>query len=141
MPYDGRMPDELFKSIMEDWRKEAGGSYVEPPNELCHYTSGPGLHGILSSNSIWGGNYAFMNDRSEFNYGRDLFTAMLAERAHASQDEQIRRILVAAMEPNIFEVFDLYLACFCEEPDLLSQWRGYGGQDSRYCLRFSTPHL
>jgi hypothetical protein len=46
---------------------------------------------------------------------------------------------VVGMEPAI--AADLYLTCFCEEGDLLSQWRGYGGNDGRYCIQFDASRL
>jgi hypothetical protein len=126
---------------MDEWRRKAGESWSKPPDALYHYTSGQGFHGILTSNSLWGGNYAFMNDRSEFQYARDLLSSMLAVRLEKVAHSTTAEVMKAAMHPLALEGFDLYVACFCEEPDLLSQWRGYGGQDSRYCLHFATAHL
>jgi hypothetical protein len=114
---------------------------VQPPEQLYHYTSGSGLHGILRTNTLLGGNHAFMNDRSEFQYGQDLLAASLADLLQRETNPILQRILSEAAKPAAFDPFDLYLTCFCEEADLLSQWRGYGGQGSRYCLEVASVML
>lgn len=34
-----------------------------------------------------------------------------------------------------------YVACFCEDDDLLSQWRGYGNSGAGYAIGFDTKRL
>jgi len=83
-----------------------------------------------------------MNDRTEFTYGFDLLRESARQRlSSVITDELDRRFYeaVATMDPPI--TADLYLTCFCEEGDLLSQWRGYGAQDSRYCIQFDSAGL
>ena len=36
---------------------------------------------------------------------------------------------------------DEYIACFCENGDLLSQWRGYGAIGNGYALGFAAKHV
>src|SRR5437868_1171502 len=60
---------EPFKSMQELSRKFLIELFAEAPAELFHYTNASGLHGILRSSTILGGNYAFMNDITEFTYG------------------------------------------------------------------------
>jgi hypothetical protein len=36
---------------------------------------------------------------------------------------------------------EFYLACFCTECDLLSQWRAYGSAEGRFCISFETEDL
>jgi hypothetical protein len=82
-----------------------------------------------------------MNDRSEFQYGYRLLHASLLRAAKSASSDGLRTALLLAAHDNWFDEFDLYLTCFCEGEDLLSQWRGYGGQVSRYCLKFETLNL
>ena len=112
-----------------------------PPDFLYHYTSAGGLHGILESGVIRGSNFAFMNDRSEFTYGAALLHRLIRERLNRAVAGAVHRFYEIAAEPDSASDLDLYLSCFCEEGDLLSQWRGYGNASSRYCIEFATDHL
>jgi len=79
-----------------------------------------------------------MNDASEFNYGvkmlRLIASGRFEQSAEVGFDQRVlgRLAVTTRAIPNA----DLYFTSFCAKGDLLSQWRGYGGQDSRYCLEF-----
>jgi hypothetical protein len=77
-----------------------------------------------------------MNDRSEFTYGSGLLRTLAEERLNASSSDFDRAILKLVIDGEPSIEYDAYLTCFCETGDLLSQWRGYGTQDSRYCIEF-----
>ena len=47
------------------------------PEMLYHYTSAYGLYGILSSGILRAGNFSYLNDSSEIQYGRNLAQDML----------------------------------------------------------------
>lgn len=111
------------------------------PEYLYHYTSGPGLYGILSTSTFWGGNYAFMNDRSEFIYGHELLRASLRRAAESTTDSRLRISTDIMSSPIWLRDLSLFLTCFCEAGDLLSQWRGYGSQASRFCLKLRSEEL
>ena len=122
--------------MQERSRKYLLELFAEAPSELFHYTSAAGLHGMLESKTILGGNYAFMNDKTEFTYGTRLLGEIAEERggsAASSFDAEVLRSIVES-ERRITSA-DLYLTCFCAKGDLLSQWRGYGNSDSRYCMQ------
>jgi hypothetical protein len=42
------------------------------PDDLYHYTTAAGLHGILESNTLWGTHAAYLNDSQETLYGMRL---------------------------------------------------------------------
>src|SRR3978361_1076702 len=96
---------------------------ILPP--LFHYTSGEGLLAILRTGNLRGSNFTFMNDRSEFTYGAALLRQLCEERLTSSTGEFERAILELAAQGEPPADADLYLTCFCEKGDLLSQWRGY----------------
>src|SRR2546428_273676 len=115
-----------FGAIQQQCLADLNKFFGRAPKELFHYTSGGGLYGILRSSQLRGSNYTFMNDRSEFTYGFDLLRNLAKERLPGSNLSELDRRFyeaVVGMEPPI--TADLYLTCFCEEGDLLSQWRGY----------------
>jgi hypothetical protein len=123
-------------SIIEEEMKHAwAAAQSTPPARLYHYTDAQGLHGILSSGRFWATNIGFLNDRSELKYGCAIVTEALERRAHASSKLEREFIERALRVFNVFDgLFELYVACFCEDGDLLSQWRGYGGNGVGYAV-------
>jgi hypothetical protein len=61
---------------------------------------------------------------------------VVEERAQSPLEETDQDYYEAILRSRNPIVSDLYLVCFCAERDLLSQWRGYGGAGSRYCIQF-----
>ncbi|MGW6659358.1 DUF2971 domain-containing protein [Rhodococcus sp. NPDC055024] len=123
---------------------------------LYHYTTAPGLLGILApipngpglehvntsalgSFSLWATDAGFLNDTGELQYGRAQLRREL--RAHvppgSSLDGAVTR-LDAILDGTLGDPYEVspgdrdtdrrsvYATCFCERGDLLSQWRGYG---------------
>lgn len=66
-------------------------------HNFWHYTSLSVLFSILDGNEFWASNVRFSNDAME---------------------ERMLKL-------NDMETRDDYIVCFCEEDDMLSQWRGY----------------
>jgi hypothetical protein len=109
---------------------------------LAHYTNLSGLFGIIDTGELWASNVAFLNDREELLHGvkcaRRALSTILNDRKLGQWGEAIGRVveeIEAGRLPNT------YAACFCEKPDLLSQWRGYAGNEQGVCLVFSAAGL
>jgi hypothetical protein len=64
-------------------------------------------------------------------------------RAGATKSDPIRELLERTSETfNSFDgMFDVYLACFCEEGDLLSQWRAYGANGGGFCIGLESRDI
>lgn len=124
------MTASIIASVQWEWQEELRNGGNGQPDFLYHYTSGQGLHGILSTGSMWGTNHSFMNDRSEFEYGLNLLRTAIADRVKTTGAPEVRLVLDEAVRFLNAGHDDLYLTCFCEAADLLSQWRGYGAQDT-----------
>jgi len=102
---------------------------------LHHYTSGAGLLGIFDSDSVWATLIHSLNDSKEFGHAIDQarsyllspevtstdFTAYLLSKRLAESLDQISRL-------------NVYVACFSELEDSLSQWRGYCPSGFGYSL-------
>lgn len=113
------------------------------PGRLYHYTSAGGLVGIMSSGVLRASNFSYLNDSTEIEYGRQLAQDVIRERLKTEQ-APINRKVLAHVQKAIEDVgkgIHFYLACFCTEPDLLSQWRGYGSAKERFCIGFDTEDL
>jgi len=130
----------LRTAILEGWMR-----YHTPiPSILFHYTTAEGLIGILNSFSFWMTNLRYMNDLSELQYATDLIAEILESKSleYASNDvlrEWFQRVR------NTFSPFDggtqVFATCFCENGNLLSQWRAYGGKGGGYAIGLDFFHL
>ena len=53
----------------------------------------------------------------------------------------IGTIITELKRPPLRGVLGFFVACFTEEGDDLSQWRGYGGGEGGYSIEFDSVHL
>ncbi len=115
----------------------------EMPERLYHYTDIHGLMGILESNSLWASAAYYLNDSSEIEYGCSL---LLKELPHWVELNKGSKRFAARILAILYGVFshphsklsrssNIYVACFCEGDNLLSQWRAYS-QKGGYALGF-----
>ncbi|MFC0452365.1 DUF2971 domain-containing protein [Rhodococcus jostii] len=137
---------------------------------LYHYTSTAGLLGILSpvgqpsgwdakitttagSFSLWATDVVYLNDTKELQYGRkQLLRELRAPVAPGSAMDGTVTWLEGVLGGHLDDPFEVasdiygpdrlnfYAACFCEDGDLLSQWRGYGS-DKGYAIGFRKSAL
>jgi hypothetical protein len=126
----------------------------ERPKSLFHYTTAAGLLGILRESVLWATEARFLNDAQEAVYARDLLVSALHDienpaaldsthPAHSfadSFDEVFRRYMSYVEEELGSETLPVYVTCFCESGDLLSQWRAYGS-DHGYAIELETDAL
>ena len=108
-----------------------------PPSTLFHYTTASGLSSILSTGRIWATDLEYLNDSRELRYGLELLRdAMLAhEDGRWSRDVDV--ILGFRELPPAQRIM---VTCYCEDGDLLGQWRGYGAS-AGYSIGFDTGAL
>jgi hypothetical protein len=125
-----------------------------PPEFVYHYTNASGLLGIISKGTLWMTDIEFMNDAEELAYARSSVLDELRVRAYeigppdkrgpdAGRAETLTSIaeeLEQSPQGHPSRTYHVYAACFCQEGDLLSQWRAYGG-DSGYAIGFRTSSL
>ncbi|NVI84061.1 DUF2971 domain-containing protein [Janthinobacterium sp. BJB401] len=111
------------------------------PKELTHYTTLGGLVGILESNTLWASNALFLNDKSELLHGFEA--AKLAVKVDTASAER-KWIKAVIDELSIIEddgLADAFITCFCERPDVLSLWRGYGATEQGVAITFDGPTI
>jgi hypothetical protein len=102
---------------------------------IYHYTTISGLIGIVTSRELWASDSQFLNDGTELSYARDIFFSEVQKLGLAPLEDGGYKVAGRSLEQ-----FRMFIACFCEDGDLLSQWRGYGA-DQGYALGFDTEQL
>jgi hypothetical protein len=96
-----------------------------------HYTDYGAFANIVMKKDLWLTDAGFSNDSEELEHGRAFIDKMLDLQANNGAIPDIRQISkdVAELEAKAKDRKDtleaVYVCCFCESGDLLSQWRGY----------------
>jgi hypothetical protein len=80
-----------------------------------------------------------MNDTSEYIYANQIIEEVT--KAYAAHHPGFAGYQWACHQNPLELGLDVYAACFCEEGDLLSQWRSYARQGTGYAIEFSWPKL
>lgn len=129
--------------------RECGIGRVTPPRGMVyHYTNADGLKGIIEKNQLWATSAYFLNDSTEIVYGyellKDLLDDWLAKKL-LSRENSLSQELAKNLKKGFGGILlnrqflePIYLACFCEDDNLLSQWRAYGPSGG-YSLGFTIP--
>lgn len=112
-----------------------------PPEHLFHYTDLDGVKGILSSKSLWMSKFTASNDISEITLAISHFQNFVASRVGALAEAEGEFLREAAAQLDGFRRTNICVASFCEQPDLLSQWRSYGNDGRGIALGFDTRTL
>ncbi|QRO87202.1 DUF2971 domain-containing protein [Kytococcus sedentarius] len=109
----------------------------QPPHpsveRVWHYTNAAGVIGLITSSQVWATSVGSLNDTAEFAHGIGVLEEQLAL---VLQSRHVHPVQKAFMQNAVdlarasIDVSPLYVFCASEEPDSLSQWRGYGGEVS-----------
>jgi hypothetical protein len=118
-----------------------------PRSVLFHYTTAEGLKGIIEENYVRATSAYFLNDSTEITYGCKILARVLDEweTRHSLAQNSLSLGLLRELKQSFGEdlprmnlIHPIYLACFCQDDNLLSQWRAYG-QAGGYSLGFAIP--
>src|SRR6266851_7492318 len=126
--------DEAIRDLTQSFQSVSLKPMNARPDVLYHYTSAQGLLGIITSGVLRAGNFSFFNDSSELTYGQDLVRDVVVEEL-GNVPNQLLQLMSLRLQHRLYafsDEFDFYLCCFCEDADLLSQWRAYGSSGSRF---------
>lgn len=120
---------------------------------LFHYTTAAGLLGILQSSALWATDLRFLNDAQEAVYARELFVEAVrrTDNPALQPDHPLHNVAQSfgeefagykemVAEELLSPAFPVYVTCFCESGDLLSQWRAYGS-DHGYAIEVNADAL
>lgn len=108
--------------------------------KLCHYTTLEGALGIITGRDLWLSHLRFSNDDDEFLYGLKLVGNELDALAEATPADAGRVQLINDVKARIDEQREqpIYISCFCEHDNLLSQWRGYADNGGGVSIEFDA---
>jgi len=114
------------------------------PELLYHYTDAAGLVGIVTTAELWATDALYLNDASEFTYifeliGEELQQIKESWHLHPPGAAEVVGMIEFARELALDALRDktsFFVACFCEEKDLLSQWRGYARGTGGFAIGF-----
>ena len=126
-------PAQSLLTNIQIWRASAQSR--DTVGLLYHYTNAAGLLGIVEQNKIWATHINYLNDASELIYARTLVEGALKqsqEQTKSPVDREFFRRAVACFD--VSQTMDVFVSCFCEEGDLLSQWRGYAQAGEGYSI-------
>nr|WP_256433563.1 DUF2971 domain-containing protein [Myxococcus sp. CA040A] len=141
-PNTAKEADDLEQSLTSDF----DALDKNPPKILFHYTTPDGLLGILKTEKLWFSQTGFLNDSVEATYAHSLICTAIDERLKSPPTPAVNELLLRARKSaDIFgaksSAISSYIACFCEEGDLLSQWRGYGSSGVGFSIGMQAQHL
>lgn len=117
----------------------------ERPKKVYHYCSLETFFSIFSNSTIRLSNISKSNDTEEITYLLPKITRFCAKLFNKYNDELPDNYKL--QKDFINDAFDIkfgetslnfYVMCFSEEPDLLSQWRGYANDACGVSIGFST---
>ena len=118
------------------------------PKIIYHYTTQDGLIGILKYRALWATKIHYLNDASELIEPLRIAEnelEILARQFHAEgmKNDQLTKDIYDRMLYDIqsWKSINIYVASFCTQGDLLSQWRGYGVPSSAYAIGFDSQKL
>lgn len=109
---------------------------------LYHYTDGTALASIVEHTNLRATDFRYLNDRFELNYAWRKFVrrlVRLSEQAgsyNPAWHNQLDALDLMGAR-NLLDIDDpVFVACFSELGDDLSQWRGYGDHGRGFALGF-----
>ncbi|MFX4223349.1 MAG: DUF2971 domain-containing protein [Thalassobaculum sp.] len=133
---------KIGRSVFDTYINNKNSAESQEPDIIWHYTSTEGLLGICETNEIWASNTNFLNDSSELKYGIRFFQNRINILIDESESFFIKTIgqkLVHHLENSAPD--DTYVASFTRNPDLLSQWKGYGSTTGSFSIGFDTRKI
>jgi len=140
---------DAFRKLctLNSQRFEVENKLIPPNNLLYHYTTAEGLKGIIEDHEIWATSAYYLNDSAEVAYGCKIVTeALISWLLKRNPSDKSFAVAMAEMLRAVFsrDLSDasahrpVFLACFCENDNLLSQWRFYG-QSGGYSIGLAVP--
>lgn len=109
---------------------------------LYHYTSLDALLGILKHKTLWATSVHYLNDASETELGLQLMRELVSRELINAEGihKEFLAFLTPWLEVDLLRSPSVYVLCFSETRNDLSQWRGYTPHGRGVCLGINV-HL
>lgn len=114
---------------------------AKPPGPIYHYTSNEGFLGITQTKTLWASKLHYLNDSTEFAYAIRLVRETLENRSKLERGPWNKFYGMALKQMGSIENVHVFVACFSEVGDLLSQWRGYCPNSVGYSVAFGEAQM
>jgi Protein of unknown function (DUF2971) len=134
-----KTPKEVFETLYRNRRYEHETKFINfVTPTIYHYTNISSFIEIFRSKRLFASRSEFLNDMTEFRYGQQIAIEQIDALEKIS-----KHTLFAAKMKNAFgtDVMSPFIACFCGDGDLLSQWRGYSHQGQGISVGFRADIL
>jgi hypothetical protein len=114
---------------------------------VYHYTDTQAFKGVIEKAALWATDFRYLNDSGELVYTWAAFVERLDQlvaqpgdysEAYRAQLEALR--LMNARDLMLFDDA-MFVACFTELPDAVSQWTGYGDKGRGLALGFDSERI
>jgi hypothetical protein len=114
---------------------------------VYHYTDTQAFAGIVEKAALWATDFRYLNDSRELRYAWDPFVAKLrqlsSELGEYSEAYAAQLKALELMESIDLMGFDdsMFVACFTELRDAVSQWSRYGANGHGIALGFDSERI
>lgn len=115
---------------------------------LYQYTDAQALAGIVKDCAIRATDFRYLNDSLELSYVWDEFVARLRSLSETEDDDQAHAYLVMLdaiqrLKADDIRTYDqgIFVACFTELRDAVSQWSRYGANGHGVALGFDVEKM
>ena len=122
---------ELMSATSQFW-EETGALMADrpfPDNGLVHhYTSIDAAISIIENQELFSSNIAYLNDSNELICAKNVLShlpGLETRTKHIPDSTEFIKSLIEKIENEY--IYASFVASFCDNGDLLGQWRGYGG--------------
>jgi hypothetical protein len=123
---------------------------MSPPLSLFHYTTVPGICGIMGAKRLWATSIRHLNDATEFTYAHDVLRNTLESTTQGAPADvrAAAEYMVGALDMSrtsntlslLGKFGTTFVVSLSSEPDRLSQWRAYSAGGG-YAIGFRLEAL
>jgi len=133
----------LMKRIAAE--KPAASDQAMRNRRLFHYTPMTNFISIVEDGYIWSGHIASLNDGSELLHAISILRRAIKQRKAQTKDPETLQFLLTldseCASVKTLETAGLFIICFSEKWNDLSQWRAYGGPSGGVAIEFKFDSL
>ena len=138
--------DNLRNELDDFWKRATSQilhdeSDINDYGDVYHYTNSDGLLGIMKSQKLWATDSTFLNDSQEIKHGLEIAEKVILDFEKNTTCPLSKKILNCIKEWIYKYSDEIYIACFSESGDLLSQWKGYGSYGEGVSIKLDSRKL